>query len=200
MAHAHETDEFAGLPPAAAEQYVRTAAAEFAKRSTALRKTVEIDAQAGVTEYPICEDCELIVKVISVEVGGRRLLPDPGRPCSCAQGVFWFEDCCLRLGWTPTVDEKGAISVRVAVAPRADACEIDREFFHDLHRQAIIDGALSRILMMPNQPWTNAALARVAQAEFERSAGEARRDALMGSTAGPFFAHAPSFVGRRRFR
>lgn len=200
MAHAHETDTTPGLAVAAAEQFALNAAIEFAVKSKAFRRTVPIDVQCGMTEYPFEGDCYAVVQILGVEFRGQSITPAPGRPCSCGGRMFAVDDGLVRLLWTPSEDMPQALKVRLAIAPKRDACTLDEAFFFDLWAQAVIDGALAKILLMPNEPWTNLQLARVKESDFERAVSEARRLAILGRSSGPFYSRAPSFLGPKRFR
>jgi hypothetical protein len=201
MAFAHETETRAGLPEAAALTYIRNAAIELARRSRAWRKDIWIDAQKGVEDYPIGDGCDVLLTTLFVEIDGVRAYPAPGKACNCGFGrTFAIIDGMLRVYWTPQEDQRDAIHVRAAFTPSASACEIDEDFFANRYRQVVIDGALAAILLLPGQPFTNVAVARAKQQDFERGCGEARRDAALGQTGGPMFARPAPFVSCRRFR
>lgn len=200
MAFTHETETHAGLPDAAAETYVRNAAIDLARRSQAYRRTLWIDAQKDVVDYPIDDGCDVFLSAIYVELDGQRAYPAPGRPCSCAGRLFQIDDGMIHISWAPDEDQDDAIMVRAAFTPGRDACDLDRDFFYDRYKQVVVDGALAQILLMPGQPWTSPSIARAKQQDFERGCGEARRNVIMGDTAGPIFATARPFVSCRRFR
>lgn len=200
MAFAHETETHAGLPDAAALAFIRNAACDLSRRSNAYRRELWIDAQKDVTDYPIQDGCDVFLSALWVEINGQRAIPSPGRPCSCGGRLFQIIDGMIHISWNPDEDTADAILIRAALSPTADACDLDRDFFFDRYRQVVIDGALAKILLLPNMPWTNISLARVLQTDFERGCGEARRNAMMGESAGPVYATSRPFVSCRRFR
>lgn len=54
-----------------------------------------------------------------------------------------------------------------------------------LHSEALAHGALARILMLPNQPFTNAEMALYFRGEFERAKGVVQRAVSKGQQSAP---------------
>jgi hypothetical protein len=70
-------------------------------------------------------------------------------------------------------DVADAFEVKVALAPSRTATGCDDRIYTD-HVETIAAGALSRLLLIPQKPWTNPGLAQMKGAEFRRGCGSAR--------------------------
>lgn len=72
----------------------------------------------------------------------------------------------------PTPDVEGTLSMEVALKPSPAATGIDDSIFNE-YREAIIHGALGRLMLSPKKPYTNAALGTFHQQQFAIMAGQA---------------------------
>lgn len=204
-----------GCPEEIIASYVRQAAIEAADRSLLLKRTGQILWQAGVRLYPLeADDCTRIVNIDWIcDYRGRRHYPKPNAPC-----VLPCERICnpmyanavadvqldwrwatfrqpneLELGFTPLCDVAPGLSVRFSVAPTRDACEIDA-LLYEKYAQDIHKGAAQWLLAMPNQPWTNVAMAGKYERDWMRSLTKFSTDALLQESRGPFQATAQRIV------
>ncbi len=72
----------------------------------------------------------------------------------------------IRLVGTPLAAKTNALSVEVAVKPLPTSLEVEDVLYNDWH-ESIADGALGRLLAMPEKPWQNNALAKYHLDRFE---------------------------------
>jgi hypothetical protein len=72
-----------------------------------------------------------------------------------------------------TQDLADAFEVKVVLMPSTTATDCDDRIYTD-HLETIAAGALFRLLLIPNKPWTNPGLAQMKGAEFRRGCGSAR--------------------------
>ena len=88
----------------------------------------------------------------------------------------------LRL--VPEPDEAGTLTMIVALKPSASAAGIDERLFNE-YREAIIHGALARLMLSPRKPYTNTQLAQYHQQQF------LIQTAMAGTRAARSFTRAP---------
>jgi hypothetical protein len=88
----------------------------------------------------------------------------------------------LRL--VPEPDAAGTLAMTVALKPSASAAGIDEGLFNE-YREAIVHGALARLMLSPRKPYTNTQLAQYHQQQF------AIETAMAGTRAARSFTRAP---------
>ncbi|HTJ55870.1 MAG TPA: hypothetical protein VL380_10715, partial [Nitrosospira sp.] len=83
------------------------------------------------------------------EISGRNRTGIPG----------YVRASAMSLILTPTPDTSGTLAMTVALKPSPDAAGIDDSIF-DEYREAIVHGALARLMLSPKKPYTNMQLAQ----------------------------------------
>lgn len=157
-----------GMSSEAAASFIRNSAIKFATASGILIKDVTVKLQSGMHTYPLFlvvgeESDEKIIRVVSAyhsETNADIVLDG-------------FEDDCITLSSTPDGCDLGSIIVRVVAVPTRTSCKVDELLFNDWH-DAIINGALSEIHMMPQQPWTSGGAAQDRTRLFRQDVSRAR--------------------------
>lgn len=76
------------------------------------------------------------------------------------------------LTLVPTPDVTGTLSMEVALKPSPSATGVDDSIFNE-YREAIVHGALSRLMMSPKKPYSSPALAQYHQSQFTILTGQA---------------------------
>ena len=162
-------DSRPALPSNVALSYIRNAAIEFAKLSSVLRRTERIKIQDGNTAYPLVDepDEEHIYRLVAVSRENGYLPPLRAH----------YEDSVLYLdkgqSYSTSDCEDQYMLVDYVVIPTRNACKVDDILYTDWH-DAIVDGALSKIHLMPQRPWTSGVASRERDRAFRTAAGEAR--------------------------
>jgi hypothetical protein len=91
----------------------------------------------------------------------------------------------LRIYPIPNNPASSALTVRAALAPKRTATTFP-DSFADRNFQAIVAGALGRLLLVPGQAWSNAQLGEYYKSEFRLAVGSAKvelaHDRVVGST------------------
>lgn len=158
-------DSRPGLPPNVALSYIKNAVIEFAKRTSILRRTDTIRLQDGLQTYPLINapDEEKVYRLVSVSRNGR--------PQDAS-----FDDTCVILscpvGVSPECEEH--IVVEYVALPIRKSCNVDEIIYDDWH-DAIVDGALIGIHLMPQKPWTSNAASQSRDKNFRIAIGDARK-------------------------
>lgn len=158
-------DSRAGLPPNVALSYIRSAAIEFAKKSGILRRTERIMLQDGLQRYPLVDapEEERVYRLSSVKRNGCDY------PATFDDSTVIFE---CPIGVTQECPEY--IEVKYVVIPERSSCGVDELIFDEWH-DAIVDGALEQIHLMPQKPWTSGGASQQRGLKFRMAAGDARR-------------------------
>jgi len=175
-----------GCPNVTLRDALRRAARELCFESWYVTRTLTIDAVEGTNAYALqpVAGSEEACAVKAAQFGEEPLLPVLAEsvPDSGAAGsptMFY-----LRLPATivvlpvPDEDAAGALRVRVAVQPKADALLIPDELGN--FDRALASGALAWLHAMPGEQWTDVGAAERLKREFFHAKSEARRKAQAG--------------------
>lgn len=196
----------AGCPSALALWALRRAADEFCTRTLAWR--AELPAMDVVAEYPFhrleAPAGGRLVMVLEAFFQGRRLTPaseelldeehpgwamlSPGTPTRFVLPKAGE----LRLVPAPGFFAGGGLLVRVALAPSAQAVETEDFLLVD-HGQALVHGALSRLLALSAKPWSDQAMAAHHGRQFRAALADARAGCLKGRTRRSLSARPRAF-------
>lgn len=162
LAFAIGNETSGALPESAAKSFIRNAAFNFAERTGIITQTIKVDLQCGLSEYPLdVSSCETIIGVKHARFGDFES-EECGRFWSWGGVDFTFDDDVLTIYPAPTKDMDEGLELTLIVAPNKDACDIDATLYNKWH-DAIVNGALSEIHLMTNQPWSS-----VSRADYRR--------------------------------
>lgn len=183
-----------GAPADMVAHYIRRSAIEFLRCTKVLRQMICVDLQACVCDYILEPDCDMEIISIHKICECRELIPY--RACEgandCDGPSAWFvPPQTLTLSPAPQRDIEDGLSVLVSVAPKKDACFVHRELC-DRHYDAIVAGALKRLLMIKNTEFYDLQLAKEFRKEFDKEATVAAVDRLLGYGMGPVKMHPRS--------
>lgn len=193
-----------GAPDPTIEQFVLEACIDFCSRTKLVQTIDAMDAIAGVAAYAVSappqQQLSQVMRVTfneaplnavpvdqvyggaAMRAGTDSVLPlTRGTPRSFYQVLPTENDFYLHP--VPDVDALGAIGVRAAFEPTHSATQVDDSLF-DSWLAEIRAGALSKLLMVAGQPFSNPALATAYAKEFEAGVGRASRIARLGVTPG----------------
>jgi hypothetical protein len=157
-------------------------ARQFATRSRVLTRTIKIDAQECVRDYPL--DCidepEIdVVGITHVCLCGVTYYSSSAQSCSvqCGNGRFVQfspSEKTLTFSFDPRVDAPDAISVRAVVAPTYKACSFD-DVLYDKYREGVQASAIAKAFMILNPKgatfWEAQANEYIKEAVTERVVG-----------------------------
>lgn len=173
QAHALGSDNDSMLPDNAAKSFVRNSAIKFAEKSGFLKETIFVDLQCGQTKYPIESlDGETIIGIKKAKLGDFETCDCSGFHWNWGGIDFRFCDDILEIYPAPTKDIPQGLEVEIVIAPCRDACEIDYQFYSKWF-DAVINGALAEIHLMPNQPWSSVSRHDTRQRAFNEDVGRA---------------------------
>jgi hypothetical protein len=172
----------AAVPEPTAILYLRRAAQEFCTKTKLWREVDCLPATGGEFETVCVPPYSALVQLESVSLNGRDLFPlrgdrhagrDGGEPDYFTQtGPDQMR--LVPCGGSALVGQEMRMSM---ILKPAEGAEMTADFLYDHHVEAIAAGALSRILMLPNQPYTDLARAGVFAGQFQ-----AELDRLMGAS------------------
>ena len=160
------------------EYAIRQATIEFCRDT--LWWVEELDpetVQAGQVEVDIPVPSQTqVVSLEQVKLDDVFLRPrgrDDRMYGSGVEGYEWAEPSMLRFH--PGAPRDGEIRVRAALAPTVTATAAD-EAVMSTWREAIVDAALTRLYLIPNQPFSNPEAAVYRDSRYKRSVVRARMD------------------------
>lgn len=178
-----------GCNELAAEGAVRQAAAEFCDKTDAWVQ----DLDGSVTEESVSDyDLELdsqatMVRLLRVTVGGKDItfsrrgdVPYSGNPYPLTYAIA-LDRATLRLIAAPTTSGL-PISVTAALAPSPRAVRVD-DVIARPHQNAIVDGALARLLTMPGE-FHDPRSAEMREAKFQEAIRRAKTRAFYANAHG----------------
>lgn len=177
--------EARGVPSNVVQLHVSEAAIEFAKETNVLVRYQSIRPQSCVADYYLTPYAnEQISRPLSICIDGEeRFLGGHNRPLAYWwRGNEWKFVPPFQLHVTPAPknDCEECIVVKYSAMPVRNACDIDREFF-DRYRNAILNGALARILRLERgakdpYPFTDKPEAERRRHEFQSDKADAKTD------------------------
>lgn len=183
-----------GVPPEIAVFHLRKATIELCERSHVWVQTIDIDAQKGVSDYPIeLPDAAKVVAVKAVKVGHCCLTPSREGLCGgCGCHTFRVEG--NRTLWVPEAheDEEQAIRVEVVSKPSQDSCSFPEELYEDWS-DTIADGAAWRCFAMPKTDWYSAGMVTFYMKKYNAGVTRAKNQRVLQRTVGPLMMRGARF-------
>lgn len=162
-----------GLTVALAAHNIKLAAREFCKRSRAWRvDAVAVNLVAGLGSYDLVSPIAETGSVGIVEariLGATKPLESatvdqldstlPGWKSAIGQVRYYTQlsPSSITLVKAPPESVSAALLLVLAVMPTLDATGV-ADWLFDLYGEAIAEGALGKLMLMPKKPWTDAAL------------------------------------------
>jgi hypothetical protein len=196
-----------GFNEVSAIDELRRAAREFCRESMASAETFQftVPANVGIVGVEVPDSAVEPVGVLWIE--GLRSTPvwartledlrktDPTwRTRTGSQAECFVQEIPDEVQLVPRPTVAVAVAyMRVCYQPTRTATKID-EFMVRHYENALIDGALYRILRMPNQTWSNPQAAQQAQERYEMAISRARADAQKNHTINTTEARAMRFL------
>lgn len=171
-----------GLPETAAEHYLRDAAIQFCEQSGWLQRDTRFPVVCGTETYPLLPaDCERVMRVQRVWPGHTPFNTrwDDG----ISFGVDAIDTFDAAVVIEDPLDEDAPLNVRYIAVPMHDACVIDERLIAEWG-QTLVEGALSDLCMLPDQPFSNSAQAAIYARLFEEDVRRARVRRITGRKGG----------------
>lgn len=188
------------VPDEIAAHMARVSAIELASQTKTLKRTVTLDAQAGVAHYRLCiPDDYSLVTVDYLKYGcstltiNREADPFSAPEFSCRRWYAFDKPDTIYINPVPNCDGVRDIEVGITVLPGQDSCYIDR-FFYDEHAELIAHGALMRIYRMKAEDWFDPRQAREEERLWRDGLRTAKVRALKGHSSQPLRMRASRFI------
>lgn len=195
-----------GVPYPTAELAIRDSAIEFCRETLFLRAQVDpCDVTAGEYEYDLSSDVmsARVVRLFDVWLDGSRLAPlsvfDLGRTES-----DWTSKTGQPIGYTmigeskirlyPIPEAAATLTAYGALAPDRRATSID-DALVDRWLDALVFGALSRVLFAPGQQHNDPAAAQAYRYAFKEQIQLAKIEVAVGQTTKSLTVNPRAFGG-----
>lgn len=182
-----------GCPFGAIDVSLRLAAIAFCEQSLAWKyEHPEITVVVDTAEYSFVPPTASVVHAITyAEFDGEEIQANVAQENI---GIWdWRNQTgtpeyilggATALTLVPTPDVAGTLTLTVTLKPSPTADGIDDDIFNE-YREAIVHGALARLLLSPKKPYTDAGLASYHQHQFIIKAGAAGLRAARNYTRAP---------------
>lgn len=177
-------------------QAIRRAFHEFCTESLVWRSEMDpVDVEAELATYPLDAPvgCEPVM-VMSAWFDGRPLVPCTQDELARRYGGDWrsrqgapaawvhlTDTSEIRLVPAPDTSVVGGLKVILAVAPTLTAQSAE-SFLVNRYEAALIDGVRGRLLAIPNQPFSDPAMAGQCMVRFRSGIAQAAQDGINSFT------------------
>lgn len=191
-----------GAPDVACVQEIRKAAIEFCEQSKVWQSIMPaIGVTALTAEYavPVPTDANSVM-VMELYFRGSRLPPKyPDQLKDTMHNWFdqtgeprWFtqlDQDNVRLIPIPAATESAVLRMRTAFKPTHEATTLP-DILWTQYRNEIAQGAMGRLMLTPDKPWTNVELGAALLQQFDSAVSKAKVDAAKGFSRAPLRAVA----------
>lgn len=181
-------------PEIVAEQWLRWSAIEFCKSSRLWRDHREFDVTQGCDELICCPSYAAIFEIDRASFDGNELERGQFSDIDGREGqpgyITQIRPDTVRFYPAPDYDGKAKLSLYLK--PSIDAQDLP-DFLIDHYGQDLANGALSRILMIPNQPYTDAGMAAFYGQMFQQAKDKNFAQNLRGQQRAPLRTKARFF-------
>lgn len=175
------------LPHEMALDYIRQAYIELTRRSSILVARLEQDYQANVHDYPLDPpDGYEVYQIMGIDHPNFRYVDY----WAGTRTGLWntrfdvIDNKSLYFHIAPSVDSTGSLIVFAKVLPNS-CCENIPTSVEVPYGYAIAEGALSKLLLIPNKPWTNPSIASIHARNYNIAVMAARNLADTNRKRGP---------------
>lgn len=182
-----------GCPEPLAQQALLDAAIEFCTKSNAVSVMLDpVTTISGIATYEIDTPSQTGVSaVLKLWHDGNLILPLPFEQATSlfnnpnGSPRFFFgqyvdEAFCVTLLPTPDKTVANGLRMRAALTPTRSATQV-HDILYDRYADAIVQGAISTLCAVPDQPFTDLPQAAAAAMRFRAEANLARGEIMHGN-------------------
>lgn len=187
------------------DQVLIDSAIDFCEKSLVLRQNLDtFNTVIGVSNYDLDPPSaqHVISRVVSVAVDGKDISAglaeairnDLPTANSIPRGFYTDRtDNTFTLSLSPPPDKKYTVVVGVVLAPAITATQLDDDLYNTWS-EPIVNGALARAMMVPDQPFTNFARAEQLTAAAAQKTITARTEGNYGFVRGSMRVRSRPFA------
>lgn len=187
------------------DQVLVDAAIDFCENSLAIRQNLDsFNTRIGAIEYDLDPPSSqyTIARVMSVNVAGDELAPvmvetvrnDLSTVSAKPRGFYTDRvDSTLVLRLTPPPDAVYEVKVIAALRPARSATQLDNDLLN-LWVEPVTHAAIARAMMIPDQPFTNPAMAATMAMSAAKLTATSRIESNYGLIRGSMRSRSRPFV------
>lgn len=177
-----------------AQQALLDSAISFCESTNVLREQLDaFSTAAGVTTYDLdapSQNVE-IARIISVKVNGEYIAPVmaedvPNDDLNRTKPMGYYtsrEGSRLVIVFAQIPDKAYTVKVTVSIKPTRTTTQLPSELFATWP-DAVIAGAITKLALVPNQPFTNPTLSAINAVEVAKHTSKARTEGMYGRLQG----------------
>ncbi|SOD42370.1 phage adaptor protein [Nitrosovibrio sp. Nv4] len=181
-----------GCPFAAADIALRQSAITFCEQSLAYKATHgDIAVTSGTASYAFVPPAQAVIHTITYaqfDDDELRITGESGIHIADWRNETGTPEYIMggatSLTLVPEPDVSGTLTMIVALKPSVDATGVDDLLFNE-YREAIVHGALSRLMLSPKKPYSSAQLAAYHAQQFTIKTAAAGMRAARNYTRSP---------------
>lgn len=178
-----------GCPDVTIDKYVVEAVRNFCRESYYYQQGMTINQVSGQASYSLApSNSDEVVTILAVEQSGSSLKQYMGaelNDSSFSGAGYQFEPpSYLVIAPTPTASVTNGLELRLALQPPEGTTTLPDSIYRNF-KEAIAAGALSVILSMQNEVWTNPTLASIKGQQFAHAVHTAKGLRMRGFVNGP---------------
>jgi hypothetical protein len=195
--------EARGAPEFLVERVVRESATEFCVKTDVYRLEPEtIQVISGIDEYDLTiPNGTELNHIIDVYRGHRtlqpvsysRLLEVKGDGTTTGQPRCYSQLQSTSFYVAPVPSASETLSVLYSVKPTSTASSIP-DYIGKAYREPIVHGALYRLQMMPNQPWSDQGSAQANKSLCDQRTAQVLREVRYGYGGGSMTVKSRAFI------
>ena len=195
--------ECQGVPSFLLEKAIRDSAIEFCKRTGVfIPEPEEILITGGINEYdlslPTGTELNFITDIFANKtrleaISYSALLHKIGDGAEKGTPAFYSQKDNTSFFLAPIPDVADTLRVLYSLKPSANSSSIPDTIGKE-NREAIAQGAIFRLQMMPNQPFSNPNLALAKKSLFDKEVGKAIRQVKFGFSGGNLTVRKREFI------
>lgn len=192
-----------GAPDFLVERSLREAAIEFCVKTDIYRPEPEdFLVIPNITEYevsiPTATELNHIIDIYRDQaslspVSYTRLLQVTGDGSHEAKPRYYSQRDNTVFYLAPTPSERETLKVLYSVKPAPTSTGIP-DTIGEEHKESLVHGAIYRLQMMTNQPWSNMGAAQSNKSLFDQRVGQVTREVKYGYSGGSLTVKSRAFI------
>ncbi len=185
-------------PDATIDKYLNESIRQFCRESWYYQQGMIINQTSGIGTYSIVPSTnDEVLNIEAVEQSGTILFPltqeQASNPAYTYTGYQFEPPSYLVINPTPTTTVASGLELRLILQPPEGSTTIPDSVYRN-YKETIVAGALSNILNLQNEAWSNPALSNQMLQVYYNGIFKAKGERMRGFRAGPIIVTPRPFL------